>query len=125
MKRLLDLAAVLAALAAAAIGWTETTTRFVLPILAAVAIGARIVRASTALIVLLFAIAPIAVWVGWHDGAFVLAAILLGVASALAFGAVSREPRIEHDVTAAARASLTVAVVSAGASLLAFGLLLR
>ena len=122
---MLEIAAPLAALTAAVIGWHATSTRYVLPILAGVMIGARLVRASTALIVLLFAVAPIAVWIGWHDRAFVLGAALLGVASALAFAAVSRAPRTEHDVVAAARASLTVAVVIAGASLLAFGVLFR
>ena len=125
MKRSLDLAALLAALAGGAIGWSETTTRFVLPILAACVIGARVTRAATALCLLLIAITPIAVWVGWHDRAFVLGALLIGAASALAFRTVAREPRAEHDVIASLRASLTVAVVIAGASLLAFGVLFR
>lgn len=125
MRRLLDPLALLAALAAGAVGWTETSTRFVLPILAAGVLGARLVRASTALVVTAVAIAPIAVWVGWHDRAFVLGSILIGSASALAFAALAREQRAEHDLTAAIRASLTVAVVIAGASLLAFGVLFR
>ena len=125
MKRPLEISASLAALAAGAIGWTETSTRYVLPILAGVAVAARLVQASTALIVLLFAVAPIAVWVGWHDRAFVFGAVLLGASSALAVAAVSRAPHPEHDVVAALRASLTVAVVIAGASLLAFGVLFR
>lgn len=125
MRRLLDPLALLAALAAGVVGWTETSTRFVLPILAAGVLGARLVRASTALVVTAVAIAPIAVWVGWHDRAFVLGSTLIGSASALAFAALAREQRAEHDLTAAIRASLTVAVVIAGASLLAFGVLFR
>ena len=125
MRRLFDPLAVLVALAAGVLGWTETSTRFVLPILAAGVLGARLVRASTALVVMAVAIAPIAVWVGWHARAFVLGSILIGSASALAFGALAREQRAEHDLTAAIRASLTVAVVIAGASLLAFGVLFR
>lgn len=125
MRRSLDLATVLLAIGAAGIGWMHTPTRYVLPLLAAGIVLARLMRGVTALTISLFAIAPTALWIGWHDRAFVLGAIVLGAAAACGLAGIERREGHDHDVVAAARASLTVALVVAGASMLAFGMLFR
>jgi hypothetical protein len=95
------------------------------PGIAALVVAGHLLRARSAQYIVVWAVAPLAIWATWLDVWALLAALVLAAASLAALLAARERPEPASEGVIASRITLAAAMVVAAAALLSFDLLLR
>jgi hypothetical protein len=119
-----DVSTVALAVAAGVLG-VAADTGPLFPGLAALVVAGHLLRARSAQYIVVWAVAPLAIWASYLDVPALVASLALAAASLAALLAARERPGGASEGVIAARITLAAAMVVTASALLSFDLLLR
>ena len=119
-----DVGTVALAVAAGVLGVVADTGPL-FPSVAALVVGGHLLRARSAQYIVVWAVAPLAIWATYLDVPALAASLALAAASLAALLAARERPARASEGVVAARITLAAAMVVTASALLSFDLLLR
>jgi hypothetical protein len=119
-----DVGTVALAVAAGVLGVVADTGPL-FPSVAALVVAGHLLRARSAQYIVVWAVAPLAIWATYLDVPALAASLALGAAALAALLAARERPSGAREGVVAARITLAAAMVVTASALLSFDLLLR